>query len=880
MKKRISSFALVAVLMLALVLVPMFAMTVAAESATVTKTNVEMNTMANSSLNGTDLEFDDYITVRFDKNGSTTAPTNYSDGIRLYQGGGTLKITAAPGATIKSIAITAGSSSYNGNGGSVSVGTLTISGTSVTITDVNASETVFTTQANKAGRLYVKEIAVTYEVAASTDPDVPACEHTNTETVPGKAATCTEAGLTDGEKCSDCGAILVEQENIPATGHNYVDGVCSVCNEEKPDIDEYKLVTNISQLTAGSKVIIVASGSNYAMSTTQNSNNRGAVAIEKNNDIIAFVEGVQVFTLEAGTVANTFAFYTGEGYLYAASSSSNYLRTQTTNNANGSWIITITDAGVASITAQGTYTRNQLKKNSNSALFSCYGSGQNDVAIYKLVGDEPECAHTNTETIPGKDATCTETGLTEGTKCSDCGATLVVQEEIPALGHNYEDYVCTKCGNEIVDYSGRYYIATIRSSGNYWWMTSNLGTASTKRYQAVASGLTELPEKTTLLDATVFALVLNKDGTYKIYAEDVDGDAKYLGYTSGNSGALVAESNAISLNLEVADNGTFTLSYEDRVLGLNATDGDDYFAFYAATGTSRCALSLVPVAPMALDSTQVGVGADLSMYYNIILDDALDISKLVAKFTKSGKTYDVTTYTIDDKGRYVFTFAGIAPQCMGDDLTVEFYYNDEQVGEAYTTTVLANLTTLYGETSSAELKTLIEDILNYGAAAQNYTKYKTNALVNAVITGGTDVTPEEDADNAREIGMPGGNAPYTTCFTALGVKFDCVNKIYVKFKADDLTDLKVVVGDQELVIEELGDGMYIAYTDGISATEFAEVQEISLKIGGVVHQTIKYSINSYAYAMQNDTDMSELVLAMFRYGKSAVAYAESLSNNA
>ena len=32
---------------------------------------------------------------------------------------------------------------------------------------------------------------------------------------------------------------------------------------------------------------------------------------------------------------------------------------------------------------------------------------------------EPECTHENTEIIPGKDASCSDTGLTEGEKCTD-----------------------------------------------------------------------------------------------------------------------------------------------------------------------------------------------------------------------------------------------------------------------------------------------------------------------------------------------------------------------------------------------------------------------------------------------------------------------------
>ena len=41
------------------------------------------------------------------------------------------------------------------------------------------------------------------------------------ETVKGKPALCTETGLTDGVKCSVCGLILTEQEEIPAKGHAY-----------------------------------------------------------------------------------------------------------------------------------------------------------------------------------------------------------------------------------------------------------------------------------------------------------------------------------------------------------------------------------------------------------------------------------------------------------------------------------------------------------------------------------------------------------------------------------------------------------------------------------------------------------------------------------
>ena len=44
------------------------------------------------------------------------------------------------------------------------------------------------------------------------------------ETLPGKAATCTEAGLTEGQRCLVCGAVLQPQETVPALGHDWDEG--------------------------------------------------------------------------------------------------------------------------------------------------------------------------------------------------------------------------------------------------------------------------------------------------------------------------------------------------------------------------------------------------------------------------------------------------------------------------------------------------------------------------------------------------------------------------------------------------------------------------------------------------------------------------------
>lgn len=146
----------------------------------------------------------------------------------------------------------------------------------------------------------------------------------------------------------------------------------------------WELVTDASALAVNDQVVIVAKKHNFALSTTQNGNNRGPEAITKENNCVIINDKVQILTIELGKKDGTFAFYTGAGYLYAASSSKNYLKTQTTLSNDGSWSVTIDGTGIATIKSQGTNTRNWLRYNSSSKLFSCYSTGQEDVAIYRL----------------------------------------------------------------------------------------------------------------------------------------------------------------------------------------------------------------------------------------------------------------------------------------------------------------------------------------------------------------------------------------------------------------------------------------------------------------------------------------------------------------
>ena len=306
--------------------------------------------------------------------------------------------------------------------------------------------------------------------------------------------------------------------------------------------------------------------------------------------------GAMALEVVAGTTSGSFAFKNGSNYL--SWSSGNSLTTATSVTANSSWTVTFDASGNAVIKNVKDSTR-QLQYNSGSPRFACYTSAQTAVQLYKGESSGAACSHTNTTTTT-VDATCTATGSTTVT-CDDCGQTISTTT-IPVIDHNYVSGTCSMCGAadpsaSTGDYSGRYYIAAIRTSGNYFYMTNDLGTASTKRYQAVDSGLTTLPASIASAEANkIFVLQKNADGTYLLYAEGISGDNKYLGYTSGNSGTLVAVASA--LNLTVTPNGSaynihFTASDAERYLALNGTSGTNYFAWYKSG--QKQDLTLIPV---------------------------------------------------------------------------------------------------------------------------------------------------------------------------------------------------------------------------------------------------------------------------------------------
>ncbi len=333
---------------------------------------------------------------------------------------------------------------------------------------------------------------------------------------------------------------------------------------------KWELVTDASNIKVGDSIIIVATNSNVALSTTQNKNNRGQASVKKSENVITFGADVQIITLEAGNVDGTFAFNVGDGYLYAASSSDNYLRTETTLSNNSSWTITIED-GVATITAKGSNTRNLLRYNSTNSLFSCYASGQQDINIY-VQRIQEICAVCTMEEINRQNPTCLEDGYVNE-QCTECGN--IVTTNLDAYRHNYSGtnpYICmNNCGVHNLPEAGS--TITIQEA---LWIAETLENGKETSNKYVITGVIDDKDHPSNTGATT--ITVGEHSIYITNIHNIDGSVGYKDFIT-----KIKNGDEITVSAKIAKNDSSEAQLRETWLAAHLDTNEDGTCDYCGT---------------------------------------------------------------------------------------------------------------------------------------------------------------------------------------------------------------------------------------------------------------------------------------------------------
>lgn len=291
-----------------------------------------------------------------------------------------------------------------------------------------------------------------------------------------------------------------------------------------------------------------------------------------------------------------------------------------------------------------------------------------------------------------------------------------------------------------------------------------------------------------------------------------------------------------------------------------------------------------------IKSVSLALESSITMNFKVSKSAVLDFENPYMEFTCGNKKETVTEYA--EQGDYlVFSYKGISPQLMNDDVVAVLHaehngidYKSPQKVMSIKTYAYAILDK-YNSDSYAKLRTLMVDLLNYGAAAQAYIGYEENDLVNSALTQQQKqwaITNDRPYENIRDYSYKTISSPSCKWVSGSLVLGNSVT-VRAKFSADNIENKTVVVTCGNAKFEytkedfiSCGNGYYYVYCDEIYANEMSKELYFTVYENGIqCSNTMRYSIESYAKLVKDaypNTAIEKMISAMMRYGDSAKAY--------
>ena len=280
---------------------------------------------------------------------------------------------------------------------------------------------------------------VTFEGKEYTDTKtepVPAKGHTLTA-VAEVPATCETAGTSAHWKCDVCGKLFSDAEGktettlekltIPATGHAYGAPVWK-WNDDFTASATFTCGNDASHVENVTAEVTSAVTTPAACETT---------GVRTYTAKVTF-EGKEYTDTKTETIAATGHAY-GEP-VWKWNDDFTASATFTCGN-DTSHVETVNAAVTNEVTTEATCEADGVRTYTAKVTFE--GKEYTDTKTEVI----PATGH-DTELVGAKDATCTEDGYTGDEVCKVCQTVVKQGEAIPALGHDYKDGKCSRCGAE------------------------------------------------------------------------------------------------------------------------------------------------------------------------------------------------------------------------------------------------------------------------------------------------------------------------------------------------------------------------------------------------------------------------------------------------
>ena len=376
------------------------------------------------------------------------------------------------------------------------------------------------------------------------------CEHQE-EIVEGKAATCTETGLTDGKKCSVCQETLVAQEEIASLGHEEVtvEGKAPTCTET--GLTEGK-TCGVCQETLVAQKEIAALGHKEET-----------------------VEAVAPTCTENGNIA----------YTHCSTCDKNF-------DAEGNVLenVVVEALGHAEETVEAVAPT--CTENGNVAYVHCSTCNKNfDAEGNVLENVVVEALGHAEETVEAVAPTCTENGNIAYTHCSGCDKNFDAEGNVlenvvvEALGHYFVDGKC-ECGEQYVEEAGEWTLVNEIKDGD----KVLIGAPAYGKLLSVEKVATYY-NKGVNYSAVDFSNVTDKE----IFVVTVNSDGSYT-FTSVTGVVIALADSYASLNdtgahkswtIEEKGNGIFYLKNTKRGNYLEWYDSKNNWSTYATSSLSN-----------------------------------------------------------------------------------------------------------------------------------------------------------------------------------------------------------------------------------------------------------------------------------------------------